>query len=114
MAVTELRRVQMREANRRARARAQEYVDLVRAATSCAVEGCERGTIEWHNPEHDQNPNRRIYRMVGSSRSIAAIAAEIAASIPLCRFHHVRVDGRIKNLELSRSRKAAAAKAAAA
>lgn len=75
---------------------AKAFVASVNARTLC--EDCGAQPIEWHNPEHEENHNRRIGPMMSRGESIDAIRAEMEASTPLCRRCHMRRDGRLSAL----------------
>lgn len=67
-------------------------IDQLRAQTVCAK--CGAQPIEWHNPEHAAEPNRRIARMTRAPYfSVQKVLAEIAVCTPLCRKCHRREDG---------------------
>jgi transposase len=83
-------------------AAARAYDQQVRAETSCAE--CGAPMADWHNPEHIEHPGRRVARLVGKGYSISVVAAEIAASTPLCRRCHMEVDGRLHRQHPNRRR----------
>lgn len=88
MKYTVVERQQARERNR-------AFVTELNARTFCAH--CGAQPIEWHNPEHVEL-NRRHFQigaLVRSTRSIAAIEAEISRCTPLCRRCHMTEDGRM-------------------
>lgn len=82
--------------------RDQLFVEHIRRETVCAR--CGKQPIEWHSPEHDGHPERRIGVMVGKVRSIAAIQAELERCVPLCRSCHMREDGRLERLRENQPR----------
>lgn len=78
--------------------RNRAFVAVVRARTVC--ERCGDAPIEWHNPEHEQSPERRLSRMVSQTVSLDRIAAEIAECQALCRMCHMTIDGRLQALSV--------------
>lgn len=81
----------------RNRAAAQAFLADIKPQTFCAH--CGAQPIDWHNPE-DIERHRRHFQigfMASSGRTIAAIQAEIARCIPLCRRCHMIEDGRMRS-----------------
>lgn len=76
----------------RYRRRTRDWVTALRAQTTCAR--CGGQPIDWHNPEHVEDPRRRIANLAHNT-GIAAVAAEIARCEPLCRRCHMSLDGRL-------------------
>lgn len=76
---------------------AYAYVKEVRAQTVCAE--CGAQPIDWHDPgtRHEDKRNRPG-RMAKRGASKREIDEEIARCIPLCRHHHMIVDGRAEAL----------------
>lgn len=78
------------------RRRNQAFVKEVNARTFCAH--CGAQPVEWHNPDHVEK-NRQTYRigfMTRTTRSLAAIQAEMDQCTPLCRRCHMKEDGRLR------------------
>ena len=72
---------------------AKAYVAQVRATTVCSR--CGAQPVDFHSAAHETNPSRRIGNMA-NTRTVAAIAAEIARCEALCRKCHMTVDGRME------------------
>lgn len=80
----------------RKKARASAFVSSIRQMTFC--QRCGAQPIEWHNQEHEGNPQRRIANMVGQGNTPIRILAEIEKCTALCRRCHMAIDGRTKKL----------------
>ena len=79
---------------------ATEFVKEVNSNTFCRV--CQAQPIEWHHDEHPDRPNDRVSSLRTQGASIERIQREMDRCVPLCRKHHMEVDGRIEALLLSR------------
>lgn len=85
----------MSDARRQRIAANRAAVAAIRARTHCAM--CGAQPVDWHCSDHTENPSRRIHKLAGTS-SRTTILAEIARCTPLCRFHHMQIDGRLDRL----------------
>ncbi len=85
------------------RNRAVIAVELERRGGTCVYPGCKKTTIEWHH----RDPETKNFEIQYSVRrhTAATRLAELALCDPLCRKHHMAVDGRAqKAAEFMRSR----------
>jgi hypothetical protein len=73
------------------KAEAKAYVTKLRETTYCVI--CGSQPIDWHC-EEGHKESARISHLMASGKSIARIEQEIAKCTPLCRKHHMKVDGR--------------------
>ena len=80
----------------RNRATATEFVTQVNSVTYCEV--CGAQPIEWHHDDHPNKPNSRVSSLRTQGISIARIKEEMDKCTPLCRLHHMALDGRLQAL----------------
>ncbi len=66
--------------------------ELERRGGHCVFDGCAETEIEWHH----RDPTTKNFSIGTSVRlhSVARLTAELALCDPLCREHHMVVDGR--------------------
>lgn len=67
---------------------AQKFVAAERAKTHCA--DCGSQPIEWHNPKHEADSNKRVAGLAACGYPIDQIKAEMKASTALCRSCHMK------------------------
>lgn len=84
----------------KARRIATEFVSAVNAITHCA--NCGKQPIEWHRKEHEEHPNWRISSLRVQGNTIARIKREMELCVPYCRSCHMEMDGRKKELQISK------------
>lgn len=86
----------VKAAMRRLEARNLEIVEaeLGRRGGQCVFEGCTKTKIEWHH----RDPETKNFSIGSSVRqhSASRLIAELALCDPLCREHHMVVDGRLE------------------
>jgi len=76
--------------------RARRFVARVRRLTVCAV--CGAQPIEWHHPDHVDDPARRVGVLALYGSAFWVLKREIRACMPLCRRCHMQEDGRLRRL----------------
>lgn len=66
--------------------------ELERRGGHCIFEGCAKTKVEWHH----RDPDTKNFSIGNSVRvhSVERLTAELALCDPLCREHHMIVDGR--------------------
>lgn len=72
---------------------ATAFVEAVNAKTVCRV--CDAQPIEWHGEDHPSRPNSRVSSLRTQGASVERIQAEMDKCVPLCRVHHMELDGRL-------------------
>jgi len=85
---------------RRERNRQVVAEELERRGGHCVFEGCMRTNIEWHHRD-PETKNDKIGNLVRAS-SVEKLLVELALCDPLCRRHHIIVDGRLESLIATR------------
>lgn len=75
---------------------ATEFVNEVNSRTVCMV--CGSQPIEWHHEDHPKQPNARVSSLRTQGASIQRIQREMDRCTPLCRLHHMEIDGRLASL----------------
>ena len=85
------------------RSEATYFVSEVNSKTRCQV--CGGQPIEWHHDDHPKHPNARVSSLRTQGASIRRIQKEMDRCIPLCRRHHMEIDGRLDNLIANHPRK---------
>ena len=85
-----------KDRRKRRRKVATVFVRTENARTFCAH--CGKQPVEWHHPEHPQNPNDRVSSLRTQGAGVDRIKQEMARCTPLCRSCHMKEDKRIGTL----------------
>lgn len=85
---------------RRTRNRQVVADELAARGGHCVHEGCARTNVEWHHRDPATKTDK-IGNLVRAS-SVERLQAELDLCEPLCRFHHITVDGRLQDLIATR------------
>lgn len=84
------------------RADSAAFVIAVNKQTFCVH--CGKQPVDWHNPDHIQNPTARVSVLRARGASVERIRYEMSVSVPLCRSCHMIEDGRATALQAAKPR----------